>query len=201
MTGKPSGPTVAGEGTLETSSSTVPRAEYFCDYAWLGGPTVEANVTLQVNGTTIETVSLNEGRTARARHLAGLTLPGLANAHSHAFHRALRGRSERGRGDFWTWREMMYSVADVLTPEQYFALARAVYAEMALAGFTVVGEFHYLHHRPGGRRYDDPNAMGRAILAAGKEAGVQVVLLDTCYLEAGRGAPSTAPSCALGMGT
>jgi formiminoglutamate deiminase len=187
VTGEQSGPAVVGEGTVDASPSTVPRAEYFCDYAWLGGPTVEANVTLRVNGTTIETVGVNEGRPAGATHLAGLTLPGLANAHSHAFHRALRGRSEQGRGDFWTWREMMYSVADLLTPEQYFTLARAAYAEMALAGFTLVGEFHYLHHRAGGGRYDDPNAMGRAILAAGKEAGVRVVLLDTCYLEAGPG--------------
>ncbi len=64
-----------------------------------------------------------------------------------------------------------------------------LYAEMALAGFTVVGEFHYLHHGPGGVRYDDPNAMGRALLAAAREAGVKVVLLDTCYLEAGPGRP------------
>jgi formiminoglutamate deiminase len=189
VTGAPSGPTAAGRGALDASPSTVPPVEYFCDYAWLGGPSVEANVTLQVKATKIETVRVNERRPARARHLAGLTLPGLANAHSHAFHRALRSRSEQGRGDFWTWRETMYSVADIVTPEQYFALARAAYAEMALAGFTVVGEFHYLHHRPGGGGYDDPNAMGRAILAAGKEAGVEVVLLDTCYLEAGPGRP------------
>ena len=121
---------------------------------------------------------------AGATHLAGLTLPGLANAHSHAFHRVLRGRSEKGQGSFWTWRDMMYSLADLLTPEQYFALARAVYAEMAVAGFTIVGEFHYLHHGPGGVRYGDPNVMGRAVLAAAREAGVKVVLLDTCYLEA-----------------
>ncbi len=83
----------------------------------------------------------------------------------------------------------MYSVADVITPELYFALARALYAEMALAGFTVVGEFHYLHHGPGGVPYDDPNAMGRALLAAAHEAGVRIVLLDTCYLESGPGRP------------
>ncbi len=187
MNVEPSGPTAAGQGPLDAPPSTVPLAEYFCDYAWLGGPTVDANVTLRVNGSTIEAVGVNQRRVAGAWHLAGLTLPGLANAHSHAFHRALRGRSQQGQGNFWTWREMMYSVADLVTPEQYFILARATYAEMALAGFTVVGEFHYLHHRPGGRCYDDPNAMGRAILAAGKEAGVKVVLLDACYLEAAPG--------------
>ena len=163
------------------------RAQFFCDYAWLGGEMVTSGVTLDVNGATIEAVGVVDRPPAGAKHLAGLTLPGLANAHSHAFHRALRGRSEKGQGSFWTWRDMMYSLADVLTPEQYFALARAVYAEMAVAGFTIVGEFHYLHHAPGGVRYGDPNVMGRAVLAAAREAGVKVVLLDTCYLEAGPG--------------
>ncbi len=105
---------------------------------------------------------------ADAVRLAGLTLPGLANAHSHAFHRALRGRTHGGRGDFWTWRDQMYAVADRLDPDSYLALARAVYAEMALAGITCVGEFHYLHHGPGGARYDDPNAMGAALVDGGR---------------------------------
>lgn len=82
--------------------------------------------------------------------LRGLTVPGLANAHSHAFHRALRGTVQVGSGTFWTWRDFMYKVAQNLTPDSYFALARAVYAEMALAGITHVGEFHYVHHAPGG---------------------------------------------------
>ena len=87
--------------------------------------------------------------------LPGLTLPGMANAHSHAFHRALRGSTV---GDtFWTWRDRMYAIAERLDPDRYFALARAVYAEMALAGITCVGEFHYLHHGPDGLRYADPN--------------------------------------------
>jgi formiminoglutamate deiminase len=167
--------------------STGPPVEYYCDYAWLGGETAAAGVTIHVHGATIQAVSTGRSRPRGARHLAGLTLPGFANTHSHAFHRALRSRAQRGHGSFWTWREMMYSVAELLTPETYFALARAVYAEMALAGFTVVGEFHYLHHGPGGARYGDPNEMGRALLAAAQEAGVKLVLLDTCYLEAGPG--------------
>jgi formiminoglutamate deiminase len=171
------------------AASDGPPARFFCDYAWLGGETVTSGVTLDVNGATIEAVGVVDRPPAGAKHLAGLTLPGLANAHSHAFHRALRGRSEKGQGSFWTWRDMMYSLADLLTPDQYFALARAVYAEMAVAGFTIVGEFHYLHHAPGGVRYGDPNVMGRAVLAAAREAGVKVVLLDTCYLEAGPGRP------------
>ena len=117
--------------------------------------------------------------------LPGVVLPGLANAHSHAFHRALRGRTHDRGGTFWTWRERMYAVAAQLDPESYLALARATYAEMALAGITAVGEFHYLHHGPGGKRYMDPNAMGRALVQAAADAGIRLTLLDTCYLAGG----------------
>ncbi|NDZ97991.1 formimidoylglutamate deiminase, partial [Streptomyces sp. SID10116] len=117
--------------------------------------------------------------------LRGLTLPGLANAHSHAFHRALRGTVQVGSGTFWTWREVMYAVADRLTPDTYHALARAVYAEMALAGITTVGEFHYLHHAPGGTPYADPNAMGEALIQAAADAGIRITLLDTAYVASG----------------
>ena len=117
--------------------------------------------------------------------LRGLTLPGFANAHSHAFHRALRGITQAGRGTFWTWRERMYEVAARLDPDSYLSLARAVYAEMALAGVSCVGEFHYLHHQPAGRPYADPNAMGHALVQAAAEAGLRITLLDTCYLVGG----------------
>ena len=117
----------------------------------------------------------------------GLTLPGLANCHSHAFHRALRGRTQTERGSFWTWREQMYAVAAELTPDSYFELARETYAEMRATGITAVGEFHYLHHQPDGTPYDDPNEMGKALLAAADEAGIRIRLLDTCYLAAGFG--------------
>ena len=117
--------------------------------------------------------------------LPGFTLPGLANAHSHAFHRALRGAAQAGQGTFWTWRERMYQVAGRLQPDSYLALARAVYAEMALAGITCVGEFHYLHHDAGGARYRDPNQMGLALIEAAAQAGLRITLLDTCYLRGG----------------
>ncbi len=113
----------------------------------------------------------------------------MANCHSHAFHRALRGRTQRDRGTFWTWREQMYDVAGRLDPDSYFALARATYREMVAAGITSVGEFHYLHHRPDGTPYDDPNAMGRAVVEAAREAGLRIALLDTAYLCSGFGAP------------
>jgi formiminoglutamate deiminase len=78
----------------------------------------------------------------------------------------------------------MYALAARLQPDSYHDLARAVYAEMALAGVAAVGEFHYLHHPPGGGRYADPNAFGRALLAAAAAAGLRLTLLDTCYLQA-----------------
>ena len=105
--------------------------------------------------------------TGETATLPGLTLPGLANTHSHAFHRALRGRTQRGRGTFWTWREQMYAVAERLDPDSYFRLARATYREMVAAGMTSVGEFHYLHHQPDGTPYADPHAMSHALARGG----------------------------------
>ena len=121
--------------------------------------------------------------------LPGLTIPGLANCHSHAFHRALRGRTQRERGTFWTWREQMYDVAARLDPDTYLELATVDYREMVAAGITAVGEFHYLHHQPDGTPYDDPNAMGHALIEAARRAGIRITLLDTCYLSSGFGAP------------
>ena len=125
----------------------------------------------------------------RSQRLPGLTIPGLANCHSHAFHRALRGRTQRERGTFWTWREQMYAVAERLEPDSYLALARATYREMVASGVTAVGEFHYLHHQADGTPYDDPNAMGRALQQAARDAGLRIRLLDTAYLSSGFGEP------------
>lgn len=131
--------------------------------------------------------SIETGAAARPgdHQLPGVLLPGFANAHSHAFHRALRGRTHDEGGTFWTWRERMYAVAAQLEPATYLTLARAVYAEMALAGVTAVGEFHYLHHGPGGKRYLDPNAMGKALVQAAADAGIRLTLLDAIYLSGG----------------
>ncbi|GAA0531892.1 formimidoylglutamate deiminase [Paractinoplanes ferrugineus] len=123
---------------------------------------------------------------AGVERLPGLVLPGFANAHSHAFHRALRGRTHHGGpGSFWTWRDLMYETAATLDPDGYLRLARAVFAEMALSGITAVGEFHYLHHSPDGTPYADPNAMGHALIEAAQQAGLRITLLDTLYLQSG----------------
>lgn len=161
---------------------------YWCEQAWLPPGRVAAGVLVTVDGERFGTVQEGAQPTTDATRLAGLTLPGLANAHSHAFHRALRARAH-ARGDFWSWREAMYAVAGRLDPDSYLALARAAYAEMALGGVTCVGEFHYLHHGPGGTPYADPNAMGHAVAQAAREAGLRITVLDTCYLSAGFGRP------------
>ncbi|MET9609081.1 formimidoylglutamate deiminase [Streptomyces sp. NPDC006512] len=160
---------------------------YWLEHAWLGTH-VEPGVALEARDGRI--AALRTGTDTPppgAEVLRGLTLPGLANAHSHAFHRALRSTVQVGSGTFWTWRDVMYKVAQNLTPDTYHALARAVYAEMALAGITNVGEFHYVHHAPGGTPYADPNAMGEALVEAAADAGIRITLLDTAYLSAGFG--------------
>ncbi|MEU3922296.1 formimidoylglutamate deiminase [Streptomyces sp. NPDC029004] len=163
------------------------QVTYWAEHVWLDTH-VEPGVALEVSDGRIAAVRTGvEAPPQGATVLRGLTIPGLANAHSHAFHRALRGTVQVGSGTFWTWREVMYQVASRLTPESYFSLARAVYAEMALAGITAVGEFHYLHHAPGGAAYADPNAMGEALIAAAADAGIRITLLDTAYLSAGFG--------------
>jgi formiminoglutamate deiminase len=173
---------------------------YWLEHAWLGTH-VEPGVAVTVSpsgsaaGAGGRITAVRTGTPAPppgAEILRGLTLPGLANAHSHAFHRALRGTVQVGSGTFWTWREVMYATAGRLTPDSYHALARAVYAEMALAGVTSVGEFHYLHHAPGGTPYADPNAMGEALIAAAADAGIRITLLDTAYLSSGFGQPPDA---------
>ncbi|WP_156756661.1 formimidoylglutamate deiminase [Actinokineospora pegani] len=160
-------------------------ARYWAPWAWLPSG-IEEGVLLEVAGGVLE--SSRRGSPDGAISLPGLVLPGIANAHSHAFHRVLRGRTHGDGGTFWTWRERMYELAARLDPDSYFRLARAVYAEMALAGYTAVGEFHYLHHSASGP-YDDPNAMGQALIAAAGEAGVRLTLLDACYLAGGIGEP------------
>jgi len=161
---------------------------FWCELAWTGGR-VEAGVLVEGDGERIARVAPGQAAPPPgATRLRGLVVPGFANAHSHAFQRALRGRAQTGRGSFWDWRERMYELAEALDPERYRELATAAFAEMALAGITTVGEFHYLHHDRGGAPYAEPNAMAEAVLAAAREAGIRITLLHACYLHGGIGA-------------
>jgi formiminoglutamate deiminase len=162
---------------------------WWCENAWLPPGRVASRVLITAVDGRITGVEAGVAAPPTAQRLAGLVIPGLANAHSHAFHRALRGHTQVGRGDFWTWRDQMYAVANRLDPQNYLALARATYAEMALAGITCVGEFHYVHHQPDGAPYSDPNVMGAALIEAAAQVGVRLTLLDTCYVAGGIGEP------------
>lgn len=119
-------------------------------------------------------------------------LPGLINAHSHAFQRTIRGRTEqrdpgRPHDDFWTWREQMYRAAMRLQPDELEKVARLLYLEMVEAGITTVGEFHYLHHQPDGRPYAEPDELALRLQAAAEWAGLQLVLLRCAYHRSGFG--------------
>ena len=120
-------------------------------------------------------------------------LPGFANAHSHSFQRLIRGKAESravsGR-DFWSWRGTMYYAASSLDPHKVYDVARMAFLEMALAGTTTVGEFHYLHNAPDGRPYEDPNLLAKQVIAAARSVGLRMVLLRTAYLRAGYELPS-----------
>src|SRR5262245_62781726 len=113
-----------------------------------------------------------------------MRIAAMANVHSHAFQRDLRGvgeRSERPDDDFWSWREEMYRLAGALEPDTMRDVAARVYAEMAAAGYGAVGEFHYVHHRPDGTPYEDPNAMAIAVAEAAVAAGLRIVPLPAAY--------------------
>lgn len=121
-------------------------------------------------------------------------LPGFINAHSHAFQRVIRGRTQwrprpGAEADFWSWREAMYAAALALGPDDVFHVARFCFLEMLRTGITAVGEFHYLHHARDGSPYPDPNELATRVLAAAREVGVRIVLLNVCYAAGGIGAP------------
>ncbi|MDT5053542.1 MAG: hypothetical protein QOF66_1908 [Mycobacterium sp.] len=175
---------------------------WWCEHAWLSGNSVADGVLFTVADGRITAIDTDTLAQPSSHRLRGLVIPGLANAHSHAFHRALRARTQRDRGSFWTWRDLMYRAAERLTPDRYRRLTRAVYAEMALAGITSVGEFHYVHHDVGGTHYVEPNAMGHAVIDGATDAGIRLTLLDTCYLSSGPdGSPLAGPQQRFGDGT
>jgi formiminoglutamate deiminase len=189
----------------ERVQKTEPRADevvmsnssdqhFWCEYAWLGGNEPSPDVVLVVrDGKLLEVRTSPSIRSDHAVQLPGLTMPGLVNAHSHAFHRLIRSTTHRSHDDFMGWRASMYRASAELTPDSYADLAADVFTEMLLAGYTTVGEFHYLHHQPGGEPYADEHAMERAVLDAARSAGIRITLLDTCYLNGGIGQKLSEP--------
>ncbi|MDA0286390.1 MAG: formimidoylglutamate deiminase [Actinobacteria bacterium] len=160
---------------------------FFAEHAWLGGESCASNVRITVDNSFFVSIDANSTPKPKDLRITGVVMPGFVNAHSHAFHRALRGRTQSGAGlgDFWSWRTLMYQIANRLTPENYLALATATFSEMALAGITTVGEFHYVHHQQNGKQYADPNEMGKVLIEAARRAGIRITLLDVAYLHAG----------------
>ncbi|WP_119458250.1 formimidoylglutamate deiminase [Rhodospirillaceae bacterium SYSU D60014] len=125
-----------------------------------------------------------DGRAKSAPRAAGPVLPGMPNLHSHAFQRAMAGLTERSGGEedsFWTWREVMYGFVGKIRPDQLEAIAAQLYVEMLKAGYTAVGEFHYLHHDPEGRPYADPAEMSERAFAAAAETGIGLTHLPVLY--------------------
>ena len=161
---------------------------FWAPRAWIGDAVADGVRVTASEGliTSVETETVPDAADERLR---GLVLPGAVNAHSHAFHRLLRGRTHGDGGSFWTWRELMYREAGRLDPASYERVATGVYAEMVAAGWTTVAEFHYVHHAPDARPYDPPHAMERALARAARASGIRLTLLDTCYLSSGFGAP------------
>ncbi|QKJ21270.1 formimidoylglutamate deiminase [Microbacterium hominis] len=179
----------------------------------MGATTAIHCETALVDGVAVDGVRLQIGAAGRIERVErdaaaqpgdlrlGLVIPGAGNAHSHAFHRVLRGRTHDDCGDFWRWREQMYAAAGRLDPEAYHRLALGVFGEMLAAGWTAVGEFHYVHHRPDGTPYAPAHAMELALAAAADSVGIRLTLLDTCYLAGGIGQPLTAAQRRFGDGT
>jgi len=116
-------------------------------------------------------------------------LPGLVNAHSHAFQRVIRGKTEyrsaESSDSFWSWRELMYAAANRLNVEEIYDASRMAFMEMALSGITTVGEFHYIHKTPDGRSYDDPNLLAKEVIRAANDVGLRITLLRVAYERAG----------------
>ncbi|MCB1274769.1 MAG: formimidoylglutamate deiminase [Leucobacter sp.] len=173
---------------------------FWARHAWVGGGIVD-RVRIECSAGRITGITAGADAAAGDHELPGVVYPGAVNAHSHAFHRLLRGRTHGDGGSFWTWRDLMYREAGRLTPESYERIATAVYAEKVAAGWTSVAEFHYVHHRPGGEPYDEPHAMELALARAARAAGIRLTLLDTCYLSSGFGAPLAPEQERFGDGT
>jgi formimidoylglutamate deiminase len=159
------------------------------DFIYTGGK-FESGLAMFADANGITRFSREPQDIERAQRMPGRAmLPGLVNVHSHTFQRLIRGRTEfrtsSQRDTFWTWRESMYRAANSVTPEVVYRSARMAFLEMALSGITAVGEFHYVHHQPGGTPYENRNQLALLILRAAEEVGIRITLLRTAYVRAG----------------
>lgn len=164
---------------------------WLADYIWREGAFESGVAMFADSDGRITHFSSDPGDLARAERLSGRALlPGLINAHSHAFQRVLRGHTEQrtgaNRDTFWTWREAMYHAANLLSPEAIYHAARMAFLEMLLSGITTVGEFHYLHHDPVGRPYEDRNLLALQMLRAAEDTGLRIALLRAAYVRGGQ---------------
>lgn len=134
-------------------------------------------------------VELSENAPNATRLAGRAMLPGLVNAHSHAFQRLIRGRTEyrsqNASDSFWTWREQMYAAATQLSPDQIYNVSRMAFLEMAQTGITAVGEFHYLHHSPDGSPYSDRNLLAHEVIRAANDVGIRIALMRVAYARSG----------------
>ncbi|MFT3988229.1 formimidoylglutamate deiminase [Aestuariivirga sp.] len=146
----------------------------------------DVSVAVGANGM-IQSVTAN-GR--GGRKIMGAAIPAMPNVHSHAHQRLMQGLAEKagpGADSFWTWREVMYGFALRLGPDDLEAVAAQLYVEMLKAGFSVAGEFQYLHHQPDGAPYDEPAELSLRCLSAAEQAGIAITLLPTLYAHGGFG--------------
>jgi formimidoylglutamate deiminase len=155
------------------------------------------NMRIEVSSSGEIVACQPEAAAEGAERLAGTVLPGMPNLHSHAFQRAMAGLTEHTTGSadsFWTWRETMYRFVAKLAPDDIRAIAAQLYVEMVKAGYTAVGEFHYLHHDPDGRPYADRAQLSECVVAAAGEAGIGLTLLPTLYQAGGFGGTPPGPA-------
>ncbi len=178
-----------GEGRLPHASMSPSRWLLPDAVLWNGQLLRGAAVEVSSDGFLLSAGPLPPA--AGVERLPGrLLLPGLVDVHSHAFQRTLRGRTQARSpdvevDDFWTWREAMYRAAMTLDPEGVYVASRQCFLEMALAGITSVGEFHYLHHQPDGRPYAEPLELALQVIRAARDVGLRIVLLRAGYTRAG----------------
>jgi formimidoylglutamate deiminase len=162
------------------------------DLLYVGGRFLSGRALLCDRGGRVARVAREEelsGGIEVVRLRGRALLPGMVNAHSHAFQRVIRGRTEyrgaRSKDSFWTWREQMYAAASRLTPEDIYDASRMAFLEMALGGITSVGEFHYLHRTPEGAEYEDANLLSKQVVRAARDVGIRIALLRVAYARAG----------------